>query len=135
MASRGLPPLMSQNPPPVQVVLVVVVPVAFGAVTGIFLGLSEPVYIVLSIIGVVGGVGAGFDHLGARAGARRGLVAGALFGASILIAHALHGRAAKTHLPDPEIVLVLVTTVLGVVFAAAGGALRARLSTEPDASE
>ncbi|MGI8846357.1 MAG: hypothetical protein ACR2HC_09350 [Thermoleophilaceae bacterium] len=59
---------MRQNPLPMQVLLVVVVPVAFGVVTGIFLGLSEPVYIVLSIIGVVGGVGAGFDHLGAREG-------------------------------------------------------------------
>lgn len=128
MAARRLPPLMSANPLPVQVVLVVVVPVAFGVITGIFLGLSETVYIVLSIIGILGGVGAGFDHLGAREGALRGLLAGALFGASILIAHELHGRAAKAHLPDPEIVLVLVTTVLGVAFAAVGGALRARLS-------
>lgn len=99
----------------------------FGAITGVYLGLSEPVYLVLSIIGIVGGVGAGFDHLGLRAGARRGLLAGALFGASILIAHELHGREAQAHLPDPAILLVVVTTVLGVAFAAAGGALRARL--------
>jgi len=43
-----------------------------------------------------------------------------------VIAHELHGRAAKAHLPDPEILLVVITTVLGVAFAAVGGALRAR---------
>lgn len=127
MSAHRLPPLMSDNPRAVQIALIVAAPIVFGAITGVFLGLSETVYAVLSIIGVLGGVVAGFDHLGARAGARRGLLAGALFGASIVIAHEVHGRAAKAHLPDPEILLVVITTVLGVAFAAAGGALRARL--------
>ncbi len=126
MSARRLPPLMADNPRAVQIAFVMGAPVVFGAIIGVFLGLSETVYAVLSIIGVLGGVVAGFDHLGARAGARRGLLAGALFGASIVIAHELHGRAAKAHLPDPEILLVVITTVLGVAFAAAGGALPAR---------
>jgi hypothetical protein len=105
-----------------------VLPVAFGALTGYFLGVSETTYLILSVIGVLGGVGAGFDHAGAAAGAKRGVLAGALFGGSILIAHEIHGADAEAHLPDPAILLVAVTTALGVVFAALGGWLRLRLS-------
>jgi hypothetical protein len=43
----------------------------------------------------LGGIGAGFDHLGAAAGAKRGLVAGSIFGGAILVAHQIHGAEAK----------------------------------------
>ena len=56
-------------------------------------------YLVLSVLGVLGGIGAGLDHLGAAAGAKRGLVAGSIFGGSILIAHEIHGAEAEAHLP------------------------------------
>jgi hypothetical protein len=121
-----LPPRLSEHPPPVRFVLAVVVPAVYGAVTGYLLGVSEPVYVVLTVLGIVGGVGAGFDHLGAAAGARRGLLAGALFGGFILIAHEIDGAEAKADLPKPAILLVVVTTVLGAAFAALGGWLRAR---------
>jgi hypothetical protein len=104
----------------------VVLPAAYGAVTGYFLGVSEATYLVLSVIGVLGGIGAGFDHLGVAEGARRGFIAGLIFGGSILIAHEIHGAEATAHLPDPAILLVLVTTLLGIAFAALGGWLRLR---------
>ena len=121
-----LPPLLSEHPRPVQFTLAVVVPAVYGAITGYFLGTSEGVYLILSGIGVVGGIGAGLDHAGAWAGAKRGVIAGSVFGASILIAHQIHGADAKADLPDPEILLVVVTTVLAVGFAAFGGWLRQR---------
>jgi hypothetical protein len=110
-----------------------VLPVAYGAVTGYFLGVSEATYLVLSVIGVLGGIGAGFDHQGAAAGAKRGVVAGLLFGASILIAHEIHGAEAKAELPEPAILLIVVTTLLGAAFGALGGRLRGRAarSAEP----
>jgi hypothetical protein len=104
------------------------VPAAYGAVTGYFLGVSEATYLVLSIIGIVGGIGAGFDHLGAAAGARRGVVAGLIFGGSILIAHEIHGADPKADLPDPAILLVVITTALGAAFAALGGRMRERVA-------
>jgi hypothetical protein len=125
-AKRKLPPLLSEQPRPVQVLLAVVVPALYGALTGVFLGISEPVYLVLSLIGILGGVGAGFDHFGARAGALRGIVAGSVFGACILIAHEIHGEEAKAHLPEPAILLVAITTGLAVPLAALGGWLRQR---------
>ena len=80
-------------------------------VTGYFLGVSEGTYLVLSILGVLGGIGAGFDHLGAAEGAKRGVLAGVLFGSSILIAHEIHGAEAEAHLPEPAILLVVITAV------------------------
>lgn len=129
-----LPPLLSEHPPALRVLLAGVIPAAYGAVTGIFLGISEPVYLVLSVLGIVGGIGAGFDHLGAAAGARRGAVAGAIFGGFILVAHELSGKEAEAKLPEPAILLVVVTIVLGVLFAAIGGWLRARAERRAEAA-
>ncbi len=129
-----LPPLLAEHPRWLQAFLAVVVPALYGALTGYFLGVSESTYLVLSILGVVGGIGAGFDHAGAAAGAKRGVVAGAVFGAAILIAHEIHGAEAEAHLPEPPVLLVLVTTLLAVVFAALGGWLRARAAARASAT-
>jgi hypothetical protein len=123
---RRLPPLMSEHALPVQVILIGVVPAVYGAITGYFLGISETVYLVLSIVGIVGGVAAGFDHLGAKAGALRGVAAGSIFGGFILIAHELQGDSAKAKLPHPGILLIVITTVLAIGFASIGGWARAR---------
>lgn len=123
-----LPPLLKEHPRWLQVFLALILPAAYGAVTGYFLGVSEGTYLVLSIIGILGGVGAGFDHMGAAIGLRRGIVAGLIFGSSILIAHEIHGAEAKADLPDPEILLVAITTGLGAAFGALGGWLRERMT-------
>lgn len=117
---------MSEHPRSVQILLVVVVPIVYGAITGYFLGVSESAYLVLSVLGILGGLAAGYDHVGARAGARRGIPAGALFGISILVAHEIHGESAKAHLPEPAILLVALTTILAIALAAVGGWLRER---------
>lgn len=121
-----LPPLLSEHPRWLQALLAVIVPAAYGALTGYYLGVSESTYLILSAIGIVGGVGAGFDHFGARSGASRGVLAGSVFGAAILIAHEIHGAEAKADLPDPAILLVVITTLLAIAFAGFGGWLRER---------
>jgi hypothetical protein len=50
---KKLPPLLADHPRGVQVFLAVVLPIAFGAITGYFLGVSEGVYVVLSLLGVL----------------------------------------------------------------------------------
>jgi hypothetical protein len=121
-----LPPLLLERARSIRVLLAVVLPAVYGALTGYFLGVSEVTYLVLSVLGVLGGIGAGFDHLGAAAGAKRGLIAGSIFGGSILVAHEIHGAEAKANLPDPAILLILITTILAVGFGALGGWLRER---------
>lgn len=124
----ALPPLLEEHPRNTQIVLAIVIPAIFGAVTGYFLGVSEGVYLVLSILAVLGGIGAGFDHHGAAEGAKRGALGGTLFGAFTLIAHEIHGADATAHLPEPAIILVVITAMLGVLFGAIGGWIRARMS-------
>jgi hypothetical protein len=128
-----LPPLLAEHPAWLRVVLAGAVPVLYGALTGYFLGVSEGTYLVLSVIAVLGGIGAGFDHDGAAAGAKRGLLGGTLFGASVLIAHEIHGATAKADLPEPAVLLVVATALLGVAFGAIGGYLRARARARPAA--
>jgi hypothetical protein len=130
-----LPPLLHEHPRSIQILLAVVLPAVYGALTGYVLGVSEATYLVLSVLGVLGGIGAGFDHVGAAAGAKRGLIAGLIFGGSILIAHEIHGADAKADLPDPAILLILITTILGVGFGALGGWLRERATRRVESRE
>jgi hypothetical protein len=102
------------------------VPFAFGAVSGIFLGVSAAIYWVIQIVALIGGVGAGLEHRSPREGAMRGVVGGSLYGAGLLIAHAVAGTDAEVKLPDPAIVLIVFTVLFGVLGGALGGWLRRR---------
>jgi hypothetical protein len=119
-------PLLLDRPLPAQLALAIVLPAAFGALCGVMLGVSAGVYTVLSLLGVLGGLLGGYDHDGAGEGALRGIAGGLLFGVFILAAHSVAGTQAKADLPHPHAVLPVVTTVLGVVLHAIGGALRGR---------
>ena len=57
-----------------------------------------------------------------------------LFGALtgyFLGVHEIHGATAKADLPDPAVLLIVATAVLGVAFGAIGGYLRARARARP----
>jgi uncharacterized membrane protein YGL010W len=120
------PPLLLARPAGLQIVIAIVVPALFGLLTGYLLGVSEVGYLVLSVLGIAGGIAAGYDHVGADEGATRGLCGGILFGVFILVGHSLFEQRAKAKIPDPHGVLVVITTVLGMLFGAIGGALRRR---------
>ncbi len=123
------PDLLESHPPERQMILMLVVPAVFGIVTGIFLGVSEILYLVLSILGIGGGYMAGKEHIGARDGAIRGFTGGILFGTFILAAHALTGLDRKAHLPEPEILLVVITTLFGIGLGALGGRSREKIES------
>ncbi len=126
------PDLLESHSPERQMILMLVVPAVFGIVTGILLGVSEIVYLVLSILGIGGGYMAGKEHIGARDGAIRGFTGGILFGTFILAAHALTGLDRKAHLPEPEILLVVITTVFGMGLGALGGRSREKIESRAD---
>jgi ABC-type antimicrobial peptide transport system permease subunit len=119
-------PLLSERPAGEQIFIVLVLPSLFGAICGVLLGISAGVYTVLTLLGILGGIGAGYDHPTPREGALRGVAGGALFGTFILLAHAITGEDAKAKLPEPHIVLPIATTLIAVVLGAIGGAIRAR---------
>jgi hypothetical protein len=107
-----------------RVLLGLVVPSAYGFVTGIALDQSKGVYIVLVILAAVGGVLGGFEMYGSGQGALRGLVGGTLFGGFLLIGHAVVSGDATVKLPDPEILYLAFTIIPGVALGAWGGRLR-----------
>ena len=110
-----------------QILLANIVPCAFGAVTGVMLGVHEVAYLLLvGPIGIGGGYVAGLEHRGAAEGAARGALGGVQFGALILAVHELTGAEAKAHLPEPAILLVVLTTVIGAALGALGGRTRER---------
>ena len=116
-----LPPLLSSRPVPARILLAGVVPLLYGGLCGWVLGVNEVVYIILSApLAMLGQIVAGFDHSGARNGAIRGLISGALFGAGILAVHELTGDEPKVHLAEPKIILVAVTAVFGSGLGAIG---------------
>lgn len=121
-----MPTLLASRPISIQIVLSDLVPLAFGLVCGVLLGVSKPVYLVLTLFALLGAFLAGLEHRGWGEGAARGEVSGLLFGVGILLAHGLTKAKAKATLPDPEILLVVVTTLAGAGFGALGGALRGR---------
>ena len=109
-----------------EMALVVAVPAVYGSITGWTLGESEVVYTVLALLGILGGLVAGLEHEGPLEGFYRGLLGGLLFGTSILVANGLFDEEPKAHLPDPEVLLIVITGVLGALLGALGGWLRVR---------
>jgi hypothetical protein len=115
---------------PVQILLAVLVPAAFGAICGWLLGVNKTVYLVLSVLALLGGYAAGTEHKGGGGGALRGLVGGTLFGGLILLVNDALGKAPKADLPHPKIWLLAITVGVGVILGTLGGRARASFNEE-----
>lgn len=120
------PPLFNHHPAPVQILLGIVGPIIAGVIGGVLLVVSEPIYLVYSVLMIAAGYFGGLEHVGGEEGALRGFTGGLLFGTFILFAKEVSGSDPKAHLPEPEIVLVVITTVLGIGLGALGGRSRGK---------
>jgi len=116
-----LPVLFRDRPRAFQIIFGGVVPAAIGALAGVLVGVSAGAYWVVAILAGVGGFLSGFEHQDGWGGADRGLVGGAIYGTSLLIAHAIAGTEAKVSLGSFPPLLAVVTAILGMLLAAAGG--------------
>jgi hypothetical protein len=125
------PPLFRDRPRPLQIVLGGVVPLVFGAVVGIVLGVSSAGYWGLSALAALGGFLAGFEHQDGWGGADRGLVGGALFGTGLLVAHAIAGTHAKVSLGSFPPLLIVIFAVFGMLLGALGGRLARAIWRRP----
>lgn len=120
------PPLLGQRPLAVQIILLVVLPAAFGALCGAILGASKPLFNGLMLAATVGGIAGGFEHAGARSGLLRGIAGGVLFAGSLLVMFEARGLPALTPLPAPLPIVAVVYAVMGMPLGAFGGWLRGR---------
>ncbi|MGA9284373.1 MAG: hypothetical protein WBV85_02930 [Solirubrobacteraceae bacterium] len=125
------PPLFRDRPRSIQILLGGVVPLAFGAVVGIALGISAGAYWGLSVLAGLGAILAGFEHQDGWGGADRGLVGGAIFGAGILIAHAIAGTHAKVSLGSFPPLLIAIDAIAGMLLGALGGRIGRALWVRP----
>ena len=116
-----------------QIVLGGVVPAAIGALVGVLVGVTAAGYWAVAIIAGIGGFLSGFEHQDGWGGADRGLVGGFIYGVALLIAHAIAGTHAKVSLGSFPPLLAVLTAIIGMLLAAAGGRL-ARLQRERKAT-
>ncbi|MGH2864254.1 MAG: hypothetical protein ACRDJX_03280 [Solirubrobacteraceae bacterium] len=128
------PVLFRDRPRPAQIVLGGVVPAVAGAVAGVLVGVSSGAYWGYAAFMAVASVIAGLEHLDGWGGADRGLVAGAIYGIALLLAHAVVGTHAKVSLGSFPPLLAVVTAIAGMLLSATGGriarALRNRAHAE-----
>jgi hypothetical protein len=115
------PTLFRDRPRPVQVALGGAVPLLFGAVVGVLLGVSAGAYWSLAVVAGLGAVLAGFEHEDGWGGADRGLVGGALFGLGVLLAHWIAGTHAKVSLGGFPPLLIVIDAIAGMLLGALGG--------------
>jgi hypothetical protein len=110
----------------VQAILVVVLPIAFGALCGFALGAWKVGFQILMLVAGIGGVAGGFEHAGPRQGLLRGLVGGVLFIGSLVILFEARGVPALSPLPAPLPITAVGYAVMGMPLGALGGWLRRR---------
>lgn len=107
---------------------VFVLPSGFGLLCGLALGVSAPLYLVGVVLSLFGGIGGGAQYARRRDALLRGLMAGALFGAFILLGFELGGEdEAKVELPHPHVILLVFTVVPSLFLHWLGWRLRPRL--------
>jgi hypothetical protein len=117
------PTLFRDRPRPVQIALGGAVPLGFGAVVGIVLGVSSGAYWALSALAALGAIVAGLEHQDGWGGADRGLVGGAIYALGILLAHAIAGTHAKVSLGGFPPLLIVIDAIAGMLLGAIGGRL------------
>jgi hypothetical protein len=105
-----------------------ILPSAFGLLCGLALGVSAALYLVGVLLSLFGGIGGGAQYATRRDALIRGLVAGALFGAFILLGFELGGEdEPKVELPHPHVILLVFTVVPSLFLHWLGWRLRPRL--------
>jgi hypothetical protein len=126
-----LPPAFEDRKPVEQIIGAVVITMVFGLLTGFALGWNEIVYYILvGPIALAGGFLGGMEHRGADEGFVRGALGGLVFGSFILLGLEILNDEPEAHLGEPQVGLVFVTTIVGSILGALGGAYRARRERE-----
>ncbi len=114
------PPLFRDQPHAAQVVNAVALPVLWGLLCGLVAGVDAVAYAVLVALSVFGAFGAGRQHAGAGAGALRGLAAGLIFSACVLVGHAISGLATDV-LPHPAVLQLAFAAMIATTLGGTGG--------------
>jgi hypothetical protein len=132
------PTMFDDRPRAAQIVIAAVIPTALGALAGILIGASATAYWILGVVAAIGAFLSGFEHRGGWEAADRGFFGGLFYGVALLVVHALVGTEAQVSLGSFPPLLAVITAIVGMLLAAAGGRLgralreRAGLQEPPD---
>jgi hypothetical protein len=109
-----------------------VLPLAWGVVCGVLLGVSAPLYLAGSAIAAIGGVFGGAQHATQRGAMLRAAAGGTFFGLANLLGYAFTGGDhAVVMIPDPAALLLAFTIIPAFPLHYAGWRLAAaRRATE-----
>jgi hypothetical protein len=122
-----LPPAFEDRNPVEQIIGAVVITMVFGLITGFALGWNEIVYYILvGPVAIAGGFLGGMEHRGADEGLVRGALGGLVYGSFVLLGLEILNDEPEAYLGEPQVGLVFVTTIVGAILGALGGAYRAR---------
>ncbi|HTY96709.1 MAG TPA: hypothetical protein VMB91_06685 [Solirubrobacteraceae bacterium] len=132
---REPPPLFRYRPQNQQILLGGVVPLVFGVVVGLVLGVSATDYWILAGIAGLGAILAGFEHPDGWGGADRGVVGGGIYALGLLLAHYISGAHAKVSLGSFPPFLIIVSAIVGMFLGALGGSIGRRIWTREAPSE
>jgi hypothetical protein len=122
-----LPPAFEDRNPVEQIIGAVVITMVFGLITGFALGWNEIVYYILvGPVAIAGGFLGGMEHRGADEGLVRGAMGGLVYGSFVLLGLEILNNEPEAYLGEPQVGLVFVTTIVGAILGALGGAYRAR---------
>jgi hypothetical protein len=132
-----LPPFVEERPWVVRILLIGVVPAAFGFLCGAILDTSGGLFLGLQVLAAIGGYLAGFEHAFRHHAALRAIVGGLIYGGAILVGHHVAGGDDHDLLPDPELFQLVITAVFGLLLGILGWHTRlrieARAGSEPSA--
>jgi hypothetical protein len=120
------PPLYRDQPRAQQIAGPLVGPIVFGIICGWLLGVSELVYTVLTLLAILGGIAAGYEHDSLLGGAARGAFIGTLFSLTICETHRIIGNDSLANTPKPIELIIIVFAVISLVLGVIGAALRRR---------
>jgi hypothetical protein len=99
-------------------------PVLLGAICGWLLGETEVGYTVLTLLSILGGLAAGYEHATLRSGALRGLWGGTLFSLTICEVHRLIDTDSLATTPKPIELIVPIFAVISMFLGLIGARAR-----------
>lgn len=120
-AAARLPVLFRDRTRAQQIVLGGVIPLVIGALEGVLVGVSSAAYWIVALLAAVGAFLSGFEHRDGWGGADRGFFGGLIYGIALLVVHWIVGTHAKVSLGSFPPLLAVVTAIVGMLLAAAGG--------------
>jgi hypothetical protein len=128
------PKLFAEQSTGERFVGLIVGPIVLGLICGWLVGVSGAIYTVITLLAILGGLAAGYEHVSLIGGAARGAWGGALFALTISETHRAIGNLAKASTPKPIEEIIIIFAIFSAVLGLIASALRRRRENKAPAT-